>query len=102
MNIRYKIKGSAVKFDGTNFSELLGLPNMMENLTERFGELDTLQIYTQDAKERGSEERPVPIVRCYGNMWLALPVNSYIVCIENIDIIMNEDSFNNLFEKDED
>lgn len=102
MNIRYKIKGSAVKFDGTNFSELLGLPNMMENLTERFGELDILQIYTQDAKERGSEESPVPIVKCYGNMWLALPVNSYIVCIENIDIIMNEDSFNSLFEKDED
>lgn len=99
MNIRYKIRGKAIKFDGTNYQELVDAFDYESFMLRRFGSLEG---YIQDAIDRGGEDNPKAAV--YNRKveeWYVVSKNMYFVEFGDHTYTMKEEDFNNNFEEDE-
>ena len=89
MNIRYKVSGIAVKFDGENYEELFNLLKPTDR--SRF---TTLEAYKTDAEDRANR----PLIKYAGDEWLTIQAGQYFVSIDGVDIITTETDFNADFE----
>ncbi len=89
MNIQYKQRGIAVKFDGNNWEEFAAIPEIRRNIEERFSTVESW-INTCNG---------VPLVRLAEHQWLRVNNGQYFISIEDLDLVMNEEEFNNLFEE---
>lgn len=89
MNIRYKVNGIAVKFDGENYEELYNLLT-----THDRSYYENLEAYKAEALSRNNR----PAVRLAGQEWLLIETGQYFVSIDGVDIVVNEQDFNENFE----
>lgn len=89
MNIRYKVNGIAVKFNGENYEELYNLLNSQDRL-----HYENLEAYKAEALSRNNR----PAVRLAGQEWLIIETGQYFVSIDGVDIAVNEQDFNENFE----
>lgn len=89
MNIRYKVNGIAVKFDGENYEELYNLLNAQDR-----SYYENLEAYKAEALSRNNK----PAIRLAGQEWLIIETGQYFVSIDEVDIVVNEQDFNENFE----
>lgn len=89
MNIRYKVSGIAVKFDGENYEELYNLLTAHDR-----SHYENLEAYKAGALSRNNK----PAIKLVGQEWLIIETGQYFVSIDGVDIIVNEQDFNENFE----
>lgn len=89
MNIRYKVSGIAVKFDGENYEELYNLLDSQDRY-----HYENLEAYKAEALSRNNR----PAVRLASQEWLIIETGQYFVSIDGVDIVVNEQDFNENFE----
>lgn len=89
MNIRYKTSGVAVKFDGENYEELYNLLT-----THDRSYYENLEAYKAGAILRNNK----PVIKLVGQEWLVIETGQYFVSIDGVDIIVDEQDFNENFE----
>lgn len=89
MNIRYKVKGIAVQFNGENYEELYNLLKPQHR-----SHYENLEAYKAEALSRNN----MPSIRYAGQEWLVMAVGHYFVSIDGVDIVVNEQDFNENFE----
>ena len=89
MNIRYKVNGIAVKFDGENYEELYNLLDSQDRL-----HYENLEAYKAEALSRNNR----PAIKLVGQEWLVIEAGQYFVSIDGVDIVVNEQDFNENFE----
>jgi len=108
MNIRSKVRGRALLWDGTNFEEILEFfqlwdwaKNYLSLSTDEHSAL--LEAYIIRAKQIGSDNHPMPCypeVRDANSYSFALEnLNDYLVEINNHFYVLNQRDFNNFFEE---
>lgn len=108
MNIRSKVRGRALLWDGTNFEEILEFFQLWDWVKNYLG-LSTdehpalLEAYITNAKQIGSDDHPAP---CYpegrgaGFCTLALEEpNNYLIEINDHFYVLNRRDLNNFFEE---
>ena len=89
MNIRYKVSGIAVKFNGENYEELYNLLNSQDR-----SHYENLEAYKAGALSRNNR----PAIKLAGQEWLIIETGQYFVSIDGVDIVVNEQDFNENFE----
>lgn len=89
MNIRYKVSGIAVKFNGENYEELYNLLNSQDR-----SHYENLEAYKAGALSRDNR----PAIKLAGQEWLIIETGQYFVSIDGVDIVVNEQDFNENFE----
>ena len=89
MNIRYKVRGIAVQFNGENYEELYNLLKLQDR-----SHYENLEAYKAEALSRNNR----PTIKYAGQEWLVIETGYYFVSIDGVDIVVNEQDFNENFE----